>query len=387
MRVLIVNKFVRVTGGADAYCLDIADGLRSRGHEVAFLATQHPENRERAGAFVEATVTHRERDSLSLPRQLRAAQCAYWNRAAYRAMRQLIVTFKPDVVSAHKLYPQLSVSPLVAAAAAGVPIVQTVHDYEFMSGSAFDHRGRWIDMDETTLRFRALNSSLFPIKRTVHRRAVTKWIAVSEFVSRRLRYVGIDAEVIVNPAPRSLSIVKRRDERTGVAFAGRMSTEKGVMHLIRLAEITPRVDVTVAGEGPLAGDFVRAERRLPNLRYVGGLTRAGVTRLFDSAVAVVMPSLWQEPGSLIALEAMATGTPIVAYEVGGLSEYVAASAAGIVVPPSVNAMSTAVSTLLSDPATWTRMSEAALAAVKDVHSLQKHCSKLERAFSAAASRA
>jgi UDP:flavonoid glycosyltransferase YjiC (YdhE family) len=65
MRILILNKFARVTGGADAYCLDLAAEMRARGHEVAFLATSNPANAEREGEFVPATVTRDDRSTLN----------------------------------------------------------------------------------------------------------------------------------------------------------------------------------------------------------------------------------------------------------------------------------------------------------------------------------
>ena len=64
-------------------------------------------------------------------------------------MRRLIERFRPQVVHAHKLYPQLSGAPVIAAARAKLPIVQTLHDYEFLAASYLDHRGRWIDRDES----------------------------------------------------------------------------------------------------------------------------------------------------------------------------------------------------------------------------------------------
>ena len=54
MRILIVNKYARVTGGADVVALGLAEGLRGRGHEVAMLSTASPENLFGDGEFVDA---------------------------------------------------------------------------------------------------------------------------------------------------------------------------------------------------------------------------------------------------------------------------------------------------------------------------------------------
>jgi hypothetical protein len=57
---------------------------------------------------------------------------AIWNREAAAAMRSLIRTRKPDLVHVHKLYPQLSVAPLIVAGRAGIPVVQMLNDYELI---------------------------------------------------------------------------------------------------------------------------------------------------------------------------------------------------------------------------------------------------------------
>jgi glycosyltransferase involved in cell wall biosynthesis len=384
MRILIVNKFARITGGADAYCLGLAAAMRARGHEVALLSTSNPANRESEGAYVPATVTRDDRATLDARSQLRVASSALWNHTAYDAMRRLIADFRPDVVSAHKLYPQLSVSPLVAARRARVPVVQTAHDYEFVSASPIDHTGRRTDRDETSLRSRVLNSSLFAVKRGVHRRSVARWIAVSEFVAGRLRSRGIDAQVVPNPAPSPVARAAPFGERRGLVFAGRLTPEKGIADALRLAELLPEIGITVAGDGPAAEEVEDAARRLPNLRYLGPIDRAATHDLLARALAVVVPSLWQEPGALVTLEAMASGTPLVVYRVGGIAEYVANAGAGVVVEQRPEALAAACSSFVDDVETWSRFSAAGLSAAAGIHSLDTHCRTLERLFAEAA---
>src|SRR5919197_178879 len=147
MRILMVNKYAHVTGGADVNCLGLAEALVRRGHDIALLSTASPQNLFDEGEFIEASVTHASRQRLGAARQVDVARRALWNPSAARAMRHLVGRFRPQVVHAHKLYPQLSVAPVVAAAQAGLPIVQTLHDYELMSASYLDHSGGRVDRD------------------------------------------------------------------------------------------------------------------------------------------------------------------------------------------------------------------------------------------------
>ena len=166
----MVNKYAHVTGGADLNCLALAEVLRRRGHQVALLSTASPRNVFSEGEFIAASVTGASREQLGVWSQVEVARRAIWNPSAAAATRRLIASFRPHVVHAHKLYPQLSCAPVIAAARAKVPIVQTLHDYEFLAASYRDHRGRWIDRDETRLSFRALNTATYVLRRRLHAR-------------------------------------------------------------------------------------------------------------------------------------------------------------------------------------------------------------------------
>jgi len=52
VRIVLVNKFAHVTGGADQHCLDLAAALTAAGHEVRMLSTADPANGWRSGAFI-----------------------------------------------------------------------------------------------------------------------------------------------------------------------------------------------------------------------------------------------------------------------------------------------------------------------------------------------
>jgi glycosyltransferase involved in cell wall biosynthesis len=95
---------------------------------------------------------------------------------------------------------------------------------------------------------------------------------------------------------------------------------------------------------------------------------------------VVMPSLWREPGPLASLEAMAAGTPLVAYDNGGLAEYISDAAAGIVVPPMVDALAGAIRSLYDDRERWQEFSSNALLAVERNHSLSLYLDRLEAIY-------
>jgi glycosyltransferase involved in cell wall biosynthesis len=360
--------------------LELAEGLRARGHEVALVSTADDGNLDRCGVFVPTTITSKTRSETTGIRAARVAGSAIWNKSVAGATKALLDSFCPDIVHAHKLYPQLSVAPVVLAADRSIPIVQTVHDYEFISASTIDDTGGKIDRDEERLVYRALNTTLFGVKRLVHRPRIDRWIAVSRSTGEAYREHGISATVIPNFTKPFAGTLPGFNERRGILFVGRLAEEKGLCHVLELPDHAIHPPILIAGDGPLSSEVEMAVKQSPSITYAGKLDRAEVARQVASARLMVMPSLWREPGPLAALEAMAAGTPLIAYDNGGLAEYVADAGAGIVVPPTVSSLASAVESLYDDRERWEEFSSNALRAVEHDHSLSLYLDRLEAVY-------
>jgi glycosyltransferase involved in cell wall biosynthesis len=370
MRVVIANKLAWPAGGADRYSLELARALRDRGHDVRLLSTADPRNEDGSGAFVRSEVSRETRDDIAPAAAAGTALRALWNRSAAAAAERLLTDFAPDVMHVQKLYPQLSAAPVRVAAARGVPVVQTLHDYELMSASALDERGGRLDRGEARIRYRALNSALHPVRARIHVPAVAEWVAPTRHMADAH---GLAAEVIPPFGPARASQPRDFEQRRGVAFAGRLISEKGIRDVLALGA---GLDVAVAGAGPLE-DEVRAGP----VHFAGTLSRAGVHELFGAARVAVVPSRWAEPAGLVALEAMAAGTPVVAYRAGGLAELVEAGG-GVLTEPA--GLAAACLRLEGDRDEWGRRSLSGLEAVATTFSEERHIDRIERVYERAA---
>jgi glycosyltransferase involved in cell wall biosynthesis len=384
VRILLVNKYLKVTGGADRHVLDLAELLRERGHAVRVLSLMDGGRRE-VGAFVPPTVTHETRDRLRGSEQLTVATRAFWNRPAAAAMGRLIVDFRPDVVQIHKLYPQLSVAPVLVAHAAGIPVIQWAHDYEFVAANPEDERGGRLDRMESRLAYRILNSATFVVRRFVHVPRITRWLVASRFVASVYARHKIDCEVLELFQHRTSERPARYESRGGVVFSGRLTETKGVRDVVEMAERAPDLDITVAGWGTLQEYVEDAARSLPNLRYVGFLDQAAARRLVEGARVVLVPSRWAEPGGRVALEAMAAGTPVVAFPNGGLAEYVSDSGGGLLVAPDPEALTAASRRVARDRALWSVLSSRGLEGVRRMHSPERYLTRIEAIYDQVAS--
>jgi glycosyltransferase involved in cell wall biosynthesis len=381
LRILIVNKYVRVTGGSDVHCLELAEGLRERGHEVTFLSTADDRNLDQRGIFVPPTVTNDTRGQVSGARAAAVAGQALWNTSAAASARELVASFRPDIVHVHKLYPQLSVAPVVVASHLGIPIIQTIHDYEFISASALDDTGSWRDRNEEQIGYRALNTLLYGVKHLVHAPRVDSWISISRSIGNLYNERGIATTVIPHFARPFTETLPSFAERAGVLFIGRLSEEKGLRHVLGLPSQLPAgPPILIAGDGPLLEEVQRATKLFPSLTYLGQLDRKAVAQQLASARIVIMPSLWQEPAGLVALEAMVAGTPLIVYDSGGLAEYVTDADAGIIVVPSATLLAEAITSLYDDRKTWEKFSANARVGVQRDHTRPVYLDRLEKVY-------
>jgi len=386
MRIALVNNYTRITGGADLHCRQLAQALEERGHEVRWVATRAGGDTSLPGRFVERKVESSSRGFLSPLARIQVARDALWNREAWQAMNDTLTGFRPDVVHVHKAYIHLSASPIAAASRRGFPVIQTIHDYEFMSASTVDSTGRGWDSDEERFVYRLLGSATFPFRKYVHRPRVSQWIAVSDFVAERYREIaGIDPIVMPNFTVPPPGATPGFEERNGVAYIGRLTEEKGLRILLEAAQSSREIEWQVFGPGPLEEEVRRASEVIPNLDYGGSLELDQVSEQLKQVRAAVIPSIWEDPGPLACLEAMAAGTPVVCFPKGGLAEYVRAAEGGVIsgeVGPEP--LITAVEGLTDNPGLWQRLSRNGIQAVEERHDLGRYVDRLLEIYERAA---
>jgi glycogen synthase len=124
-----------------------------------------------------------------------------------------------------------------------------------------------------------------------------------------------------------------------LAFAGRLVVHKGCDVLVHALSICRqrghRFGLDVYGDGPDRSRLVRLARRHGlddgDVGFHGFVSSEELVRAYNGAFALVVPSLWDEPLGMVAIEAMACGRAVVASAAGGLGEVVAGR--GLVFPP------------------------------------------------------
>jgi glycosyltransferase involved in cell wall biosynthesis len=165
-------------------------------------------------------------------------------------------------------------------------------------------------------------------------------VVLSRFMAAELEREGLfDVEVL----PPWIEVGEERDDAgDGFLVGGRLVAHKGVRDATDAwRRAGTGLPLRVAGDGPLADDLAGTER-------LGWLSPGRLRVELRRARALLFPSVWQEPLGILALEALAEGTPVIVADVGGTTDW---SDAGCVrVPPGdIEAMAEALRRLADDP--------------------------------------
>jgi glycogen(starch) synthase len=161
---------------------------------------------------------------------------------------------------------------------------------------------------------------------------------------------------------------------------GRVVPEKGfdlALHaLARVLPEFPGLRLVIAGDGTARATLQELAATLgiaDSIDFPGWISPAGVPALINQATLLLLPSRWQEPFALVALESAQLGRPVITSAVGGMGESVQDGVTGLVVEnENVNALAGALRRLLADPAQTRRMGDLARARAEKLFGLPRY---------------
>lgn len=362
MRVLQVhNKYRPGWGGEDTVANLEADLLRRHGHGVERLSAWTGEL-EGAGPL----------------RIFAAGLGAVWSLRGYIGVKRAIADVSPDLVHVHNDFPLLSPSIFWACDRAGVPVVHTMHNYRFACANAVllrndrpceDCVGRF---PWPALRHRCHSSSLsrtaaVAVRNVIHRwlgtykRKVHAHIALTSFSKDILVRAGLPQErVFVKPNFQSVPDLPVLPRQPRFVFAGWMTRAKG-LHLLLGAwqKIRPAgYELLIIGDGPERAAEEQSCEKDDRIVWCGPQSRQRVFELVSASRYGVVPSLAYENFPMSVLEALSTGTPVIAPDHGAFPRILSNDREGLLFSAGDAAsLESALRTALAAPeSVWTQWS-------------------------------
>lgn len=322
MRILGIHNRYQIRGGEEeCYEAEVAL-IRQHGHEVDLYEESNN------------SITDSKKLSLTLK--------TLWSKDAYDKVCRKLTQEHYDIVHVQNFFPLISPSIFYAAKSAGVPIVQTLHNYRLICPNGLFFRqgsicescvGKSVPYPGIVhgcYRESRLASTGVAAMLTVHKALQTwqnqidRYIALTEFAKQKFIESGLPAEkIVVKPhfiAP---------DPGIGLGqggyalFVGRLSVEKGLDTLLQAwKQLHPRLALKIVGDGPLASSVKERAEQIPNVEYLGRKPLKDVYDLMGEAVMQIFPSKWYETFGRVAIEAYAKGTPVMAAKHGAIAELI-----------------------------------------------------------------
>jgi glycosyltransferase involved in cell wall biosynthesis len=352
LRILICSSFFppHYLGGAELIAYQQAKVLKKMGHEVQVFAGRLGANLLRShrvkigkGEFHKTWVNRSAQD-------ISGASWDFHNPDVAWEFSKVLDDFSPDLVHFHNLV-GLSLLMIEECHRRGIPMVMTLHDYWGIcfKNTLLKNDGSLCKQGGLAcLGCREMLAGNFPLPSPVRNahvllylRKVNRFIAPSYYLAQQYAANGIPAEkisVIKNGIDlERFTAVQHRKDVLILGFIGHLGRHKGLDVLLRALALIDRkkVRLLVVGTGDEAGHLKALCRDLGIKKCVtfhGHIDHACIPSIYQKIDVLIVPSVWPENSPVTITEAMASGIPVIASDIGGVGELVEDAVTGFLVP-------------------------------------------------------
>jgi len=348
--VVVVHNFYQHARGEDGVFADETRLLEANGHPVTRFTVHN--------------------DQVEMLGKLALARKTIWNSDTAGKLREVVRREKPAVVHFHNTFPLVSPAAYYAARKQGAAVVQTLHNYRLLCPAAVFMRDGKVCEDclgktfplpavkhkcyRGNLPASVITATLLASHRVIGtwKNAVDVYIALTEFAKQKFIEGGLPANKII-VKPNFVDPDPGAGAGTGgyAVFAGRFSPEKGLETLLDAWDkLDGKVPLKIMGDGPQAGMVQERVARLKNVEWLGRKPLADVYQIIGDASFLVLPSIWYEGFPKTIVESFAKGTPVLASNLGSMTELIDPGKTGLLFKPGdPSDLAMQVNAIMSDP--------------------------------------
>ncbi len=329
MRILSVHNSYQKPGGEDQVFLQEADLLRSQGHEVLLYQASN--------------------EQIEGVNRLVLLRDTIFSKRTYQELSSLMQREKPDVIHVHNTFPLISPGVYYAAKQAGIPVVQTLHNYRLLCPTATLFRdgqvceecvGKkvpWPGVVHGCYRGSRLATTAAAAMLATHNYRqtwstnISAYIALTDFARNKFVQGGLpSAKVVVKPNYLEADPGLGDGKGNYALFVGRLTAEKGIGTLVEAWQtLRSELPLQIAGDGPLAPLVEQAVKAGAGISWLNWLPRADILERMKHASVLILPSRWYEGFPMILAEAFAVGLPVIASNLGSMSAIVEPGRTGL----------------------------------------------------------
>ena len=344
MKILQVNKFNYIRGGAEKYFIEISKELEKIGHQVAFFSMHHPKNNPSIWSkYFVSRISFNEarlRDKIITPGRI------LYSLEAKRKFNKIIQDFKPDIIHIHNIYHQISPSILSVAKKYNIPVIMHLHDYKLVCPNYqlfVDDKicyrcrgGKYYNcLKHKCFKKSFWQSFLATIEMYLHhkilkiyKKNIAYFIAPSEFMKNIVVNFGWDKnkiKVIYNFSEKMDDKISDKIGDYGLYF-GRLSREKGIDILIEALGLSDKKNkLKIIGTGPEENNLKQLVKKLKlskRVEFLGYKSGQELQDIIRGSRLVYLPSTWNENMPLTLLESLNLRKVVIASRTGGLPELI-----------------------------------------------------------------
>ncbi|MGB2630819.1 MAG: glycosyltransferase family 4 protein [Candidatus Omnitrophota bacterium] len=387
MKILFVNKHVNESGGIEYYIHALARRLKEKGHRIGVI---HWEKVESTGNFdARYFLPELWDDLLSL------------GKKTSDKLDDIIKEYSPDIVYLHNV----ENGEVVAHISSRVRTVQFIHDYKI------------VDPDGRMLLYNPLEVNTYPLSLSCFLRAYSrrsmprnpikgvraylrakrsleaakrleKVIVASNHMKKTLVENGLEfGKISVLPYFIDYQGLRSdfKPEKKRILFSGRIMDAKGLGILIdSIGSIKRDFVLDVAGTGPMEKSCREKAERVGlsgKVHFHGWVRHEALPEFYRSCLFLVMPSVWPEPFGISGIEAAYFARPSIAYNVGGISDWLIDGETGFLVEPyDKGKMAEKINYLLDNPEEAERLGRRARELAIKKYDPDLHIEKLLEIF-------
>ena len=314
MNILQLNNFITQNGGAETVMNTITQILKNNNHFVVNMGYETPELPKIESA-VSLGIAHHSLTSF------------FYNPSLLDFIRKYILSNNIDLIMCHNIYHKYPMAQLFQMfKQMNIPFLLVLHDPKICcpwggcrSIKGYCHEcknGNYFNAVKNKCRDNSYLKSLllsFDSYYNVTIQDVYKYpnviISPSRFLRELAYEMGNKHKIEWIPNPININLGNKRvhvydNKHIRVLFAGRFTEEKGCFLLKRYAQQNPDICFYWAGAGPMQDQMQMWANDLPNVKYLGFLTKEQLTRQFEEVDYLIIPSIFYENNPMFVLEAM-----------------------------------------------------------------------------------
>lgn len=376
MKILYINALYSplIQGGAEISLKTLVEGMQAAGHEVVVFSLK-PTGQTTVDEVDGVRVYRVPLKNSYWP--FSKTQPPKWNRLFWhirdqynkqmqQALRDLLLREKPDVVSCHNLV-GWSIAVWEEVKRAQLPLIQVLHDLYLLCPNSDMFKGN------SSCTKQCMSCAIL---RHQHQKAsiqVDAVVGISQFILHRFqdyhyfqrakKWVIYNTREIPNrPLPKK----RQTDKVFKIGYIGTLAEKKGIEWLIeQFARLSIHASLSIAGGGKKPYEhFLQTKAKGYPIHFVGYVDPA---EFYQTVDLLVVPSLWQEPLGMVAIEALANHVPVIAHAVGGLKETVQHEINGLLCDiQQKNSLGDAILRLYEDDVLFRQLVERARPSVQHI---------------------